>query len=287
MLSRRLQILPILSVEYRFRTVPPICDESDLMNFLTHWSLQRAPFGPLATADAFFAGAPQREAIARLEYLIRSESRAALLLAERGCGTTTLLKRVSGTSGLGNAAVDAFVTCGPAKSPDVALARLAVEMSIDPFAPGLGRRLSEAIGASGRNQVRVLWMIDRCDPASAEAAASLAAGNRWLTTVLSTAPCDAANLSCWLDCCPLRVDLEPLSLDDSIGYLRYCLAMAGGREDIFEDTAAVRLHELSEGKLALLSAMAQVALLAAAALRVDTVSAQCVESAQHELVRAA
>jgi hypothetical protein len=47
------------------------------------------------------------------------------------------------------------------------------------------------------------------------------------------------------------------------------------------------LHELTEGKIAFIAAIAQLSLMAAATLRANSVSAECVESCQHELVRAA
>ncbi len=257
------------------------------MNFLHHWSLQRNPFGSVTTTDAFFAGLPQREAIARLEYLIRSETRNAILISERGCGATTLLKRVSGSSGLGNNAVDAVLTTGGVPSVAAAYARLAVAMAIDPFGDRASQRISEAISASGKNQVRTLWLIDRCDPHTAEAAAMLAATNRSLSTVLCTASAAAPDLQGSLDCCPLRVDLDAFQLEDSVNYVRYALAAAGATQDVFEDSALIRLHELSEGKIAFTSAIAQLALMAAATLRTRRVTADCVESCQLELIKAA
>jgi hypothetical protein len=257
------------------------------MHFLQHWSLQRNPFGVVTTSDAFFAGLPQREAIARLEYLVRSETRSALMLSERGSGSTTLLKRVSGTSGLGNNAVDAVLTTGGVGSTKAAFARLAVAMAIDPFGDRVVQRISESIAAAGRNQVRTLWLIDRCDAASAEAAAILSTTNRSICTVMCATESAARDLQPSLECCPLRIDLEPLQLDDTIGYVRYAVASAGGSDDVFDDSALIRLHELTEGKIAFIAAIAQLSLMAAATLRANSVSAECVESCQHELVRAA
>lgn len=257
------------------------------MNFLDHWSLQRNPFGPVSTTDGFFAGRPQREAIARLEYLIRSETRSAILTSERGCGATTLLKRVSGSSGLGNNAVDAVLTTGGVPSVSAAYARLAVAMAIDPFGDRASQRISETISASGRNQVRTLWLIDRCDQHTAEAASMLAATNRSLSTVLCTAAGAATDWQASLDSCPLRIDLDAFQLEDSINYVRYALAAAGGSDEAFEDSALIRLHELSEGRIAYTSAIAQLALMAAATLGAHRVTADCVESCQLELIQAA
>jgi len=271
---------------YRDAEEPTVWTALD-MNFLQHWSLQRNPFGPVTSTDAFFAGLPQREAVARLEYLIRSETRSAVMLCDRGSGATTLLKRVSGTSGLGNNAVDAVMTTGGVASISAAFARLAVALSIDPFAERPAQRISESIAAAGRNQVRTLWLIDRCDLHTAEAAAILSTTNRTLCTVMCTTPHTANDLQTTLDCCPLRIDLEPFQLDDTVGYVRYALAAAGSAQDIFDDSALIRLHELSEGKIAFIAAIGQLALMAAATFRAKRVTAECVESSQMELVKAA
>ncbi len=257
------------------------------MNFLQHWSLNHSPFGPVTSTDAFYAGLSQREAIARLEYLIRSETRSAVMLSERGCGATTLLTRVSGTAGLGNAAVDAVMTCGGVNSSAAALARLAVCLGVDPFGDRVVQRISEVITAAGRNQVRTLWLIDRCDLHTASAAAMLSSTNRSLCTVMCTSSRLAGELQGTLDCCPLRIDLERFELDDTIGYVRYSIAAAGTMDDIFDDAALVRLHELSDGRIAFIAATAQLALMAAASTGAQSVSADCIESVQHELVRAA
>jgi type II secretory pathway predicted ATPase ExeA len=108
-----------------------------------------------------------------------------------------------------------------------------------------------------------------------------------LCTVMCTTTQAASALQVTLDCCPLRIDLEPFQLDDTIGYVRYSLAAAGCTNDLFDDSALIRLHELSEGKIAFTAGIAQLALMAAATLRSKRVTAKCVESCQMELVKAA
>lgn len=257
------------------------------MNFHQHWSLERSPFAPVATHDAFFSGKPQREAIARLDYLVHSASRSAIMLSHRGCGATTLLKRISTSSGFGSAAVQAVMTSGGVGSRRAALARLAVALSLDPFADRLAQRIEETIRAAGRAQVRTLWLIDRCDAATAEAAAMLASSSQSLSIVMGTTLEDAASLQETLDFCPLRIDLDAFRLDDTLSYVKYAMAVAGARTQPFDDGAIVRLHELSDGRVAMVAAMAELALLAAANADAKTVGVDYIESVQDELVRAA
>jgi len=257
------------------------------MNFLQHWSLLRSPFAPVTTYDAFFSGNPQREATARVDYMIRSASRSAIMLSHRGCGVTTMLRRLTTTSGMGGTAVQAVMTAGGVNTRRAALARLAVTMSVDPFSDRLAQRIDESIRALGRSQVKTLWLIDRCDAATAEAAAELAGIAPSLAIVLGTTLENAASLQDALDFCPLRIDLDAFRLEDTIGYMRFAVAAAGARLQLFDDTAIVRLHELTDGRVAMIAAMADLALLAAANAGAKTVSASFIEAVENELVRAA
>ncbi len=257
------------------------------MDFHQHWSLHRSPFAAVATPDAFYSGNPQREAIARLDYMVRSASRSAVMLSHRGCGATTLLKQLAGTSGVGGAAVQAVMTSGGVNSRRAALARLALTLYVDPFSERLTQRIEEAIRAAGRSQVRTLWLIDRCDAATAEAATVLTSSSASLSIVLGTTLENAASLQEALDFCPLRIDLDAFRLDDTINYVRYAVAAAGAKSQLFDDSAIIRLHELSDGRVAMIAAMAELALLAAANAGTKTVGVSFIEAVQNELVRAA
>ena len=257
------------------------------MNFHQHWSLHRSPFAPVTTQDAFYSGHPQREAIARLDYMLRSASRSAIMLSHRGCGATTLLKQLAGPSGFGGAAVEPVMTSGGVKSHRAALGRLAAAMSVDPFSDRLAQRIEEAIRAAGRNQVKTLWLIDRCDAPTAEAAAMMASSSNSLAIVLGTTLENAAALQDALDFCPLRMDLDAFRLDDTVGYVRHAVAAAGANTQLFDDSAIVRLHELSDGRIAMIAAMAELALLAACNAGAKTIGVGFIEAVQNELVRAA
>jgi len=257
------------------------------MNFLQHWSLSRSPFAAVTSYDAFFSGNPQREATARLDYMIRSACRSAIMLSHRGCGVTTMLRRFTTTSGVGGTAVQPVMTTGGVTSKRAALARLAVAMSIDPFSDRLAQRIEESVRALGRSQVKTLWLIDRCDVATAEAASVLAGTTSSLAIVMGTTLESAPGLQDALDFCPLRIDLDAFRLEDTIGYVRFAVAAAGAKSQLFDDTAIVRLHELTDGRVAMIAAMSALALLAGANAGAKSIGATLIESVQNELVRAA
>ncbi len=71
----------------------------------------------------------------------------------------------------------------------------------------------------------------------------------------------------------LRLDLDPFRLEDTMGFVRHAVAAAGARTQLFDDPALVRLHELSDGRVALAAMLADLALLASAHAGAKRVSA--------------
>lgn len=257
------------------------------MSYHEYWSLRRAPFSSPDCVDAFFAGRPQREAIARLEYLIGSGQGSGLLISPTGCGRSTLLRRAATSSGFGDCAVDVALTHTSQHGSADALQSLAAQLGIREQATPLWRAVCDRVRAAGRQHVRTLWLIDDATTEVAEMAAALASESRAVTVVAVTQPRRAAALAVAFGACPLRLDLEPLELQDTVAYVNHALAVAGAPQAIFSDSAIVRLHELGEGRIAVIARLAELALLAGAAHQVGEIQAELVEAIQDELIRAA
>ncbi len=128
---------------------------------------------------------------------------APILLSQRGCGASTLCVNLLDHPGL---AVARFsrMTSGGVKTSANALKRLAVAMMLDPFGDDLEQRLAQSIRSLGRCQVKTLWLIDRCDRATAQAAARLAELTSSLAAVMATSVEAAGELQDTVDFCPLR-----------------------------------------------------------------------------------
>lgn len=257
------------------------------MSHYAYWSLQKLPFGRPELADDFFAGRPQREALARLHYLICGGRSSGLLIAPAGAGRTTLLGRVAVSAGFGDCAVDMVRTGARHRSRDELLVQLAVRLGTNPLRGDLFRQVSERIEASARQSVRTVWLLDDATPLAADLAGALADECSWFTAVIGCSPQDALELAAALGGCPLRIDLDAFDLSDTAAFVRHSLAQAGGREDIFRDTAMVRLHELAEGCVATISRLAELALLAGAAQQAREITAELVEAVQFEVIQQA
>lgn len=261
------------------------------MSHYAYWSLQKLPFGRPELADDFFAGRPQREALARLNYLISGGRSSGLLITPSGAGRTTLLNRIAVSAGFGDTAVDMVRTGARNRSAEELLVHLALRLGVSQLGPGrLGdvyRQVSERIAASARQSVRTVWLLDDATPLAAETAGALAAETPWFTAVVGCSPHDALQLAAAVGGCPLRIDLEAFDLSDTAAYIRHSIAQAGGREALFKDAAIVRLHELSEGRVATIARLADLALLAGAGEQAHQVTPELVEAVQYEVMPAA
>lgn len=252
-----------------------------------YWSLQKLPFGRPETADEFFAGRPQREALARLDYLITGGRSSGLLIAPAGAGRTTLLNRVAVSAGFGDCAVDMVRTGARNRSRDDLLLQLAMRLGTTRSAHDPHQQVAERMMASARQGVRTVWLIDDATAIAAETAGSLAAESPWVTAVIGCTPHNALEIAAALGGCPLRIDVEAFDLSDTAAYVRHAIAAAGGREELFNDAAIVRLHELGEGRVATVARLAELALLTGAGQNAKRVTPELVEAVQYEVIRSA
>lgn len=257
------------------------------MAFFENWSLKRPPFARFCVADTFFMGYSQREALARLHYMVESGQSCALLISHWGCGATTLLRHVAGSSGFGDMAVDVAMTNHHGKKGEDALRSLAVQLGAPDESALLWRNVLERTVASARQHVRTLWLIDDATPEAAQWAGRLTSENRWVTAVLTTGHEQTHEIAANIGACPLRIDLEPLSLQDTLNYVAHAITAAGGRSEIFSDSAVVRLHEVAEGRIAVIARLAELAMQTAAGQGLQRIGSDLVEVVQSEFVRAA
>jgi type II secretory pathway predicted ATPase ExeA len=257
------------------------------MSYEKYWSLAKRPFGRPETADDFYPGRPQREAIARLDYLIRGGHGSGVMISPPGVGQSTLMRRIGESSGFGDCAVDIIRTTARQQSRDELLHQLAIRLGSARLISDAYRQVCERVTALGRQRVRTVWLVDGCTQTAAAAAGSLSTECPWMTVVLGCTADQALRIAAGLGGCSLRIDLEPFELSDTIGFVRHQLRVAGGDAEIFSDAAIVRLHELGEGRVARIARLAELTLPVGAAHQSRQITADVVEEVQHEVVSAA
>ncbi|QEG38532.1 hypothetical protein [Roseimaritima ulvae] len=256
------------------------------MSYHSFWSLRSAPFGAGELGQQFFAAKPQREAFARLHYMVENGHSTGLLIGPLGCGRSALLKQIASSRGFGDTAVDVALTACGQRNTDETLRSLATQLGASPVGE-LWRAISERVLASARQKVRTLWLIDDTTSEIVRLAAALVSESRWVTVIAVTPAEQAISLANHLGLCPLRIDLTPFSLADTMQFVRYRLSEAQASEPIFSDSALVRLHELGDGCVGVIEHLAELSMSAAAAHGVREIGAHLIEAVQEEFVRAA
>lgn len=259
--------------------------------YLAHWNLQQAPFAAGVDPAAFYEGAPQVEALARLRFLAVQRRQFGVLLGVRGVGKSLLAAVFAEQCrAAGRTVLELNLA---ALSANELLWNVAAQLAIGPR-PGQDaatafRRVVDWAQSRPDDQPPVLLLADDADQAGPDVLAQLARLSRathdpWLTTVLTATPARASRLGeALLESVDLRIDLEPWDEDDAAGYVQFALLEAGCERPVFHEEALSVLHVLSGGNPRRINRLADYALLGAAAEGLDQVDAGTVEAAHDAL----
>lgn len=256
------------------------------MDYLRHWSLRRKPF-LFSASDDFFAAAPQREALAGINYLIGSSAQLALLSCQRSNGLTWLLSHAANMRGFGDHAVELVRTECPFADRRRILGCFADRLGFEVSDDKVEQRISGTIEHLGDRGMELIWLLDRCHVEVARLASALCDRHPNLSLVLGIADDQIRRTETALGRSGIQIELAPLSLDDTFQYAAYCIRRAGGDSAIFSDQALVRLHELSGGVIGVIAPHAELAVALAARQRLDRILPGTVEQAARRCVRAA
>ncbi len=260
--------------------------------YLAHWGLARSPFADSGGPPLFYEGESQVEALARLRFVVHQRRRLALLVGGRGVGKSLAVRRFAddcrregrrvATVNIAGLSVRelfwqlaAEVAAGPQPSDDA----VALFRRLNAFADSLRWQPEPALvllddadlaGPDVRNQVMRLMRVGGDQPR--------------LAFVLTAAPQGLERLGVeLLDATDLRIDLEPWSESECVGYVQHALLEAGCDRPAFDDEALAALANLSGGIPRQVNRLADHALLAAAAEGLEAVGASTVDAAQESL----
>lgn len=261
------------------------------MTYLDYWNLDSKPFAH-RDPQRFYCGPAQREAIAGLSYLAMHDLPAAVMSSDSGCGTTSLLRQVSATSGFGNRAVELLLTEGDQMSVDGVWVELAAALGLTASSADLEDRICRAIHATARQGVKTIWLVDQCRLPAARVACRLISREPLFAAVLVAQRLAASHLTEIISDLqktpsPMQLDLGPLSLSETSEYVQHSLHLAGGRRDSWLDSAIIRLFEFGQGRLSTMSTAAESAMILAARHRLEMVSPALIEAASEPIQRAA
>lgn len=263
------------------------------MDMLEHWRLKYWPFRPTLEVDHFYPSPAHEEALARLEYLVAARRRLGVLLGETGVGKSVLLRQASrqlARQGRSVAVVDAAGV-----STREFLWQLAAAFGTAPREEAdvvrLWRQVADHVAQNRWQQVDTVLMIDDAGQAEPDVVMLLlrlgrlepTPDARW-SLVLAAEPAQAARwnepLRALVD---LRVDLQPWSEQDTVGYVQTALVDAGRFEPVFDDGALAELHKLSGGVPRQVLRLADMALLEGATAGRNSIDAATVRATQGQV----
>lgn len=255
------------------------------------WGAARMPFD--AAQPRRWPDTPRHaEALARLEYLVRRESGCGAVVGPGGAGKSWLLQ--SGRAML--CGTRASVCCvNAAGMEEWRLLRdlagqlgLGLPATIDP--PALCQALADLLDGLRSVGEPVTVLLDDLDRAPEQTVRAVA---RWLRD-----PALASGmLVVWAARTPLadtlaeelgplvdlRIDLAPLSAEETLEYVDQSLRRAGIPASIMERDALRHIHDRTGGDLRRVDRLCRFALLAAMAEERKTVSADVVEALASEV----
>jgi type II secretory pathway predicted ATPase ExeA len=260
------------------------------------YGLADKPFSKTPDPRFLFMSAGHQEALARLEYAVE-ESELALLTGEIGCGKTTLSRALMDRVG------DRFRFCfviNPRLSDDELLRVIAAGLEVPDPALTKDRLLSEITAALYRlhGQGRIPVVV--IDEAQLIPKRELFDEIRLLTNfqlddrnLLSVIVMGQPELRGMLASpayepfrqrISLNFHLAPLGLEETLEYLDFRIAAAGGEPGLFSPDAVQRIYELSGGVPRRINAVATNALLIGFGRDASWIDGSVVEETAAELL---
>ena len=260
---------------------------------LDHWQLTESPFRTLLDSKRYYPSAGHDEALARLEYLVEARRRLGVLLGESGIGKSLVLQVAAERLARKGAALAIVDTVGIG-TRDL-LWQLAAALGAAPRDTSdtvhLWRLVSDRIAENRLQGISTVLLVDDAGQAGPDVMMQLVRlarldatpAARW-TILLTAEPQQASRWNESLrNLVDLRIDLEPWSHSDTTGYVQTALVEAGRFDPVFNDEALWAIYELTHGVPRRVVRLADLALVAGAAAKVDRIDAGMVHAAYGEM----
>lgn len=260
-----------------------------------YFGLKEKPFGKTPDPRFLFLSKGHEEALARLEYAVE-EREIALLTGEVGCGKTTLSRALMDRCG---ANCHFIMLYNPRMGSLEFLRTVAHGLEIREPARSkddLLRQITGALYSLYRDKVCPVLVIDEAQTITElevfdeiRLLTNYQMDDHNLLSVLIMGQPELRNLLRYQPMEPLRqrialhFHLQPLSLEETVEYLDFRIAAAGGVAGLFTPDAIQAIHELSGGVPRRINAVATNALLVAYGNDAAVIDASIIQEVRDEV----
>ncbi|MEO8362190.1 MAG: AAA family ATPase [Vicinamibacteria bacterium] len=261
-----------------------------------HFGFTEKPFNLTPDFRYLFLSSGHQAALANLASGVRERSGCLLLTGEVGTGKTTLIRHFLSQTGPD---VRAAVVLNPALSAGEMFHAILQDLEI-PFHGGTLKdamdTLANALIAAKARDLKVVVLIDEAqnlNPRVLEQFRLMSnletERDKLLTLVLVGEPAlrgllDQPSLRQLSQRITSRSHLEPLSLDETRGYIKHRLVVAGGSGAAIDDPAIRRIYEFSKGVPRNINVLCDRALVGAFGEGKTVVDERLVDAAAAELL---
>jgi general secretion pathway protein A len=255
-----------------------------------YWGLKQPPFQTPQAQRQLASSLPLREAQARIEFVVACGWPLAVVAGPAGSGKSALFAQCAQQAARQGLWVAQIPGAGVSETECLALLAQALKVPHEPAGRcdslwlALVRRLDE-LALEGSRALVLFDDLDEAQPAARQVAAQLVALPAACRTLIFTARPDTLSRlpPRLLEQACLRIDLPPLSEEETARYVQAALAAAGRSAEVFREDALRRLHALSGGWPRKVDQLAELALAAGASQQLLHIDADTIDAVHQEL----
>lgn len=231
--------------------------------------------------------------MARIHFLIEEHRRLGLLLGPSGSGKSLLLEVIARRVRAWGRPVAKISLLGVSAADFPAALADGLHMAVPQGAAiwRIWQCLEHRLRENRYQQLETVLLLDDVDQAEPEVLTQVARIAKYdlvpdsrLTLILAARADRAAQIGATLlDLVELRIDVPAWEPGDTQAFLNRSLEQAGGKSAVIGPVAARRMHDLAGGSPRRVRQLADLALLAAAGMNLDSVDVATVEAACQQL----